>query len=378
MGIMQIFYGRPSYTIHNDNVSVFITVQGGHLVAQYRHGKRSINPFFIAPWWDEALLKDTDEIMNVLRGDFFCFPFGGTGEPFKGKKYPIHGETANRSWDFGSVSEAGNEKHISLTMDLDYDRGSVEKLISLSEGEPVVYNTHIIRGFEGKMPLGHHPTLQLPEKEGSGIIDFSNPVLGYTPPVPFEEAKMGGYSLLKPGTEITDRAGVPNVFGGCVDITRYPLPMGYEDLALFLSDNEKEFVFTSVSVPEEGYLYFQLKNPRVLAQTLFWMSNGGRHYQPWNGRVRAVLGVEEITSFFHYGISKSSENNFLQEKGFKTCFNIEGKLPAEIKLIMGLIPIERNFKGVADIVKKSESMITIIGKGDEKIDVPCRVDFLLN
>ena len=161
-------------------------------------------------------------------------------------------------------------------------------------------------------------------------------------------------------------------------MTRYPLPMGYEDLAFFVSDNEKEFVFTSVSVPEEGYLYFQLKNPRVLAQTLFWMSNGGRHYQPWNGRVRAVLGVEEITSFFHYGIGKSSENNFLQEKGFKTCFNIEEKVPAAIKLIMGLIPIEKNFKGVADIVKKSESMITIIGKGDEKIDVPCRVAFLLN
>jgi hypothetical protein len=73
---------------------------------------------------------------------------------------------------------------------------------------------------------------------------------------------------------------VPTVEGGTVDLTRYPTPSGFEGLVCFVGDQRKDVCFSSVSVPAEGYLYFQLKNQKHLAETVFWMSNGGRHYPP--------------------------------------------------------------------------------------------------
>jgi hypothetical protein len=92
--------------------------------------------------------------------------------------------------------------------------------------------------------------------------------------------------------------------------------------------------------------------------------------------VYSVLGAEEITSFFHYGIEASVGKNKFQERGHQTCCTIDGKHPFEVRLIMGLVPINTNFTGVSDVVKKDDSTVTILGRGGEKIDVPCRVDFL--
>ncbi|MBA7524551.1 hypothetical protein ES705_16692 [subsurface metagenome] len=85
MGAIKTYYGQPSYTISNKKVQVFITVQGGHLTALFNNDGKEVNPFFIAPWWEEARQEGLDEIVNVLRGDFFCFPFGGNEEPYEGK-----------------------------------------------------------------------------------------------------------------------------------------------------------------------------------------------------------------------------------------------------------------------------------------------------
>jgi hypothetical protein len=375
MGIIRSFFGQPSYTLENDGIKVAVTVQGGHLTAEFGTGKGFVNPFFVAPWWSEARVDEAPDVLSVLRGDFFCFPFGGGEDPDRKITYPAHGHTACDPWDFVSIEEGGGEKKLHLAMDLAGGE-KIQKRILLRMDEPVVYIDHVIEGFRGKMPLGYHPTLKLPDQEGSGIIDMSSPITGFTPPAPFESPGAGGYNHLKPGTEITDRSKVPTMDGAAVDITRYPTPRGFEDLVMFISDPQLDFAYTAASVPENGYLYFQLKNPKVLAQTVFWMSNGGRHYAPWNGRVTSVLGMEEVTSFFHYGIQKSVENNSFREQGWNTAVDFDGKSSVHIKLIMGLVPVKKGFRGVEDIVRENEKTLKISGRGGKKIHVPCRVDFL--
>jgi len=377
MGIIKTLYGEPSYTIGNDDVETYITVKGGHVTANFNLKGKKINPFFIAPWWNEKKYEKQDEIINVLRGDFFCFPFGGNDEPYKGKSYPVHGKTSNDCWDFKGLKGGEIEKEIILAMDLDEAGSNVEKHIAINKGEAVIYSKHVIKGFNGKIPIGHHPTIKLPDRENAGFVDISEPITGFTTPIPAEDPKSGGYSRLKQSTEIKDRSKVLCTDGETFDLTRYPTPKGYEDIVIFISNERDDFAYSSISLPIEGYLYFQLKDPRVLSETLFWMSNGGRHYPPWNGRVASVLGLEEITGFYHYGIKKSVDDNILQKKGFKTYLDINSNESFEVKFIMGLVPIERDFKGVQDIVRKDSSTITIIGKGKEKIDVPCKVDFLL-
>lgn len=379
MSIIHTYYGQPSYTLKSSLADVQISVQGGHLTANYYNEsgeRKKITPYFIAPWWEEAPYSGQDEILKVLRGDFFCFPFGGNEEAYNNRKYPVHGETANRNWDFVSHTETASESEIVLTMDLAIDKGTVDKTIKLVKDEPVIYSTHTVKGFSGSAPVGHHPILKFPQVPGAGIIDISPPITGFTTPKAIEDPASGGYSRIKPGEEITDMTCIPCMDGSSIDISRYPTSFGFEDIVVFISNPEPEFVYSAVSVPSEGYLYFQLKNPKVLAETLFWMSNGGRHYEPWNGRIRGVLGLEEITGFYHYGIKASTGKNFFKDKGYKSSIAFTESSRFDIKLIMGAVPVSKNYKGVKDIIRKDNAAITILGRGGEHTDVPCRVDFL--
>jgi hypothetical protein len=193
-------------------------------------------------------------------------------------------------------------------------------------------------------------------------------------PINVPEGK--GYALLKPDAEIADISKIPTVYNDFVDLRRYPMPKGFEDVVIFVNDSSKDFTFSAVTIPEEEFLYFQLKDPKVSAETLLWMLNGGNFNPPFDGRGFGVLGVEEVTGYFFYGIMPSIETNPMQEKGYKTYSEMKATDTFDVKLINGVIPVDRGFKGVEDIVKKDAATITIMGRGGEKIDVACNVDFL--
>jgi hypothetical protein len=143
----------------------------------------------------------------------------------------------------------------------------------------------------------------------------------------------------------------------------------------FASDPSREFCFSSVTFPSEGYLFFQLKDPRQLSSTLLWRSNGGRHYPPWSGRVRGALGLEEITAYFAFGARQSAEPNPFSRRGWRTCLELRQDRPTEVRLIMGLAGVPAGFQGVRDITRDAGAVL-IHGLGGETLRVPCRLDFL--
>jgi hypothetical protein len=368
-------FGQPCYVLANGNIRVSITVQGGHLRASFPHRGGEANPFFLAPWWNEAPLATDDPITQVLRGDFFCLPFGGNADPYLGVKYGVHGITASGGWELLPAGRREDEKERELALSLPAYGGEVRKRVRLDPEAAVLYCEHRIAGIAGRLPGGHHAVLQFPAAEGSGRIDLSEPVAGFTFPEPLERPAGGGYSLLQPNVEIADRTRVPTVYGDTVDLTRYPLRGGHEDVVQFVSDTAREFCFSSVTFAEEGYLFFQLKDPRVLSSTLMWRSNGGRHYAPWSGRVRGALGLEEVTSYFAYGPKQSAEPNPLSKRGWRTCLELDREKPTEVRLIMGLAAVPAGFTGVRDITRDGRSVL-IHGQAGERLRVPCRVDFL--
>src|SRR5207249_1604720 len=70
---------------------------------------RKIAPLSVAPWATEKLDKSTPPIIRILRGDFFCMPFGGNKTPYRGRgrieRHPIHGETANANWTLRQIRQ---------------------------------------------------------------------------------------------------------------------------------------------------------------------------------------------------------------------------------------------------------------------------------
>ena len=379
MNIIENKKGQISYTLANHFTRVFITVQGGHLSASFRCGNQWIDPFFYAPWSKGGRKEDSDWILHVLRGDPFCLPFGSGKDLYQGKQYPHHGKTANGLWQYQSWDSDQQRKTLRLSQSLDYDEGEVEKNITLFEESPLVYDQHCIKNFFGKTSLGHHHIFHLPYPEKEAIIDMSDPLTGFSTPIPAYHPREGegietGYSWIQHDREINDWHKVPCIDGSCLDLSRFPIPKGYAEIVQFISNSKNDFCYSAISVPKKGFCYFQLKDPKVLASTMFWISNGGQYNFPSSDKVDSVLALEEMTGYFHFGRKKSVEKNPLSQQGYKTYVSLSDLV--NINMIYGIFSIPENFQGIKNIIRKDNQTIEIIGKQGEKFDIPCRIHFL--
>jgi hypothetical protein len=118
---------------------------------------------------------------------------------------------------------------------------------------------------------------------------------------------------------------------------------------MLMGKPSRTFGWSAVTFPQERWVFLQLKNPAVLRHTVLWHSNGGRHYAPWSGRHRGVLGLEETTSYFHLGQAESAQPNALNRAGFPTAVMLSPKKPLRVAYIFAVAAIPRGFDIVADV-----------------------------
>jgi hypothetical protein len=228
----------------------------------------------------------------------------------------------------------------------------------------------------GPMDVGHHATLRFPDAPGSGIVSTSPFIYGQVLPEMFEHPAQGGYQALLPGAEFKSLSSVPALDGSTADLTRYPARRGFEDLVLLTSDPEHELAWTAVTFPGEGYVWFALKNRRLLASTVLWISNAGRHYPPWNGRHACVMGLEEVTAYFHLGLAESAAPNPLSKRGIPTALRLKPDEPVAIPYVMAVARIPKGFDRVRRIATDGEGVVLEPTKG-KGVRVPLDVGFLL-
>jgi len=371
---LETKFGQPSWRIATPEVAAFVTETGGHLgPVTFRLGTKRIQPLAIAPWAEESTPASLPSILKVLRGDFFCLPFGGNATPFRGERHPVHGETANRRWTLRH--EGPGELHLSLSTRI--RRGQVEKFVFLRPGQTAVYQRHVLHGFSGPMNFGHHAMLKFPDIAGSGRVSTSRFVIGQVAPLLLEHPADGGYSCLRVGARLKSLEKVPLANGGWTDLRHYPARRGFEDLVLLASDDRQSLAWTAATFPEEGYVWFALKDPRVLRQTVFWLSNGGRHYAPWNGRHVNVLGLEEVTAYFHYGLAESAKRNPLSTRGFPTSHRFDRETPLVVNYLMAVAAIPKRFDRVAAMVPAADRRaVRLVACSGSAVQVPLDLDFL--
>ncbi len=136
-----------------------------------------------------------------------------------------------------------------------------------------------------------------------------------------------------------------------------------------------DFAWTAAAFPKEGYVWFSLKDPRVLQSTVFWISNGGRHYTPWNGRHVNVMGLEDVTSYFFLGISPAEKPNPISREGFKTFTKFDPKKPTSINYIMAVAAIPHDFERVKKIIPDTHG-VTLVSPAGHRIPVKLDLTFL--
>ena len=368
--------GAPSWRFSSDLVAAHVVPRGGHLApVTFRTPAGDIQPFSIAPWAEEPLAPDTPDLLKTLRGDFFCAPFGGNGTPWRTERHPPHGEVASSVWTSPQVSAPQpGVQCFEATLAQTVRPGTATKHIELRDGETNLYLRHTLSGMSGPMCLAHHAMLKCPDGD-PGHIALSPYRTGQVFPAQFENPSIGGYSALKQGARFTRLEAVPLLSGESTDVTRFPARDGFDDLLMVTTRPCTQPAWSTVSFPAHGYLWFSLRDVNVLKSTVLWLSNGGRHYAPWNGRHRRVLGVEDVTANFHFGLAESVQPNDRSKRGLPTQLRLNPKKPTIVNYIMGVVPIPPNFDGVKTIRFKPR-LIRLTSHSGATVDHPVDSSFL--
>ena len=378
----KVIHSQASVVLTSADVSVAITERGGHMapVTFFPKSDRPVQPYHISPWQDEKLIFDVP-VLGPLRGDFFCMPFGGNSDEVSGEKHPPHGEVAGSDWTLSGMPRSSNGvTSMELTLQPKVRPGKVTKRVLLVDGQSVVYTQHLIEGMSGRMPLGHHATLAMPQKEGALRVAHSPIRFGLTNPGVFSDPAKGEYQSLAIGAKFTDLKHVPTLWKTPTetDCSMFPARVGYADLLSLFSvpsaDLKGAPAWVTATNVEAGYVWFAFKDPELLPTTIFWIENHGRHGSPWNGR-NNCLGIEDVCAFFADGLAPSTKPNIVSDAGIPTSVELSKSKPTAINYIQGVARIPAGFEQVKTI-EFSAGQATFVSTTGVKVTIAVKHEFL--
>lgn len=378
---METVASQPCWVIENDTVRLAVTQRGAHLapVTFYRSDARTIQPYYVSPWQDEGL-KIEPPVLVPLRGDFFCLPFGANGAPYEGMRFLPHGEPAGAPWTLLGTTKAGAATSLTLELRTEVPPGKIVKTIHLVDGQNVIYSQERLEGYTLKTSLGHHAILYVPEKEGSLRVATSKTRFGMTAPSLFSNPVNREYQSFAIGRRFEHLSEVPLAWKDTApaDCTSFPARTGFADLlAVFSEPAEKlprQIAWTTVTNQDGGYLWFALRDPRILPTTTFWIENHGRHSVPWNGRNRC-LGLEDICGYFAEGMPISAQPNDLNAQGIPTALELDARRPTFLNYVQGVAKIPADFRMVRD-VEFGAGVLTFTSVTGQKVTEPVDFEFV--
>jgi hypothetical protein len=133
-------HGEPSLTISSDTVSAAMTTRGNHIApVNFHFGEKSMNPYSLAPWLP-GTHQGIDPLLDVLRGGFWCLPFGAQPDGL------AHGEVARGDWEIVEAHDHAVTLHMHA-QDIDVD---VRKTVSVRDGQHGIElpaGTHVLMSF---------------------------------------------------------------------------------------------------------------------------------------------------------------------------------------------------------------------------------------
>lgn len=364
---LKTVHGEPSLCISNDSVTAWMTLRGNHIAPVTFHSAAGdISPYSLAPWVSGEN-PDRDAVLDVLRGDFWCLPFG---EQPNG---PTHGESASEPWTPARITPS--EAHVRLNFNDNHSQ--IDKIVSVREGQSALFQEFSISGLQGDFPYGTHPILDLSTfpagtaRISVGQLRWASVVTGI-----FSDPALGEHQILAEGATFENLAAVPAADGGSVDLSRYPTAVAHEDLVMLTQAGDSHgFAWTAVSVP--GYVWLALKNVQDFPSTLLWVSNGGRTQSPWDGTHVGRLGVEDVCSYFHRGLEESRKNH-LSHLGIATTKPFTANQKTTLRTVQAVAPTGQDFGKVVAVETPRDGIIRIMDEQGLSCDAKIDWQFVLH
>ncbi|PDQ22797.1 hypothetical protein CN311_02005 [Mesorhizobium sanjuanii] len=362
-------------TIEAKGISVSVDLAVGHLsdMAVDIDGRR-LKPLHRAPWIDEpreTLPQDLPEGTMHLSGDFLCAPFSRSDV----EAAPLHGWTANSPWDVVASEATGDGWRATFRLRRKVMGAAVDKILTLHDGHPFLYQEHVFSGGSGAISVAHHPMTAM---RNGGRLAFSPKRFAATPDDPLEPDPARGRFRLAYPARSADLTRFPAADGGTLDLGDYRMDLEREDFLTLVEADHGGLGWTALARHAEQDLVLVLKNPAELPVTMLWISNGGRDYAPWSGRHRGVLGIEDGRTAL--GHAASLGDNWLKREGVATAFALAEGRSLSFRHVIGALPQSRegsqnNGEPPRDIVT-GHGMMHVLAAESTMRDVAFDSDFL--
>lgn len=320
--------------------SLNVLAQGGMLAdVTLKIGEgREIAPFYQAPWLGDGQSLDP-ELLENLRSEFPCVPFGGTYpldsvtpewrtalsyDPTAGESTLdetdelLHGAGCVGTWDLMQRSET------SIRIGVDYPESSVfarlERQISCDpRAARIEFVLDIFARSKGRRPIGIHPNLAFPDIAGALQVEPADFRFGAIHPAGPE----AGVSRAKAGGFFEALDAVPLGAGGIGPFDRLPFSHSTEEILQLCGMTEGRVRLTNHA---DQTAYTLTWDERIIPSLQLWISNRGRAGPPWNGR-NMCLGVEPLAGVFDLGTRAGVSENPINQRGVPTAVDLAPEAP---------------------------------------------------
>lgn len=357
-----------SFSARGISVSVDLSV-GAIADLIITHGGRVLRPLHRAPWINEpsdSLPSDISPGLSRLSGDFLCAPFGTSDV----ETAPAHGWTANAAWDVVSSSAVDGGWQVRLRLSRPIMGAVVDKILTVRDDHPFLYQQHDFQGGSGEISVAHHPMSRMAD---GGRLAFSPKRFAQTPATALEPDPTRGRYLFAYPAQVEDITHLPTRDGGSMDLTIYRNEDRREDFVALVEAEHDGPGWTALARQAEQDMLLVLKNPRDLPVTMLWFSNGGRDYAPWNGRHLGVLGIEDGRAV--PGHAASIGDNALKRQGVPTTFTLQTGKTVSFRHVLGALPLTNGGVPPAGISTVDDVLIASFAGGKE-LRAPLDTSFL--
>jgi hypothetical protein len=359
-------HGAQSFLMKGSLVSVAVTETGGHMTAEFDLGDRKVSPYAFCPWLPSEVNTELPVLLTHLRGDFFCLPFGPQDEGAP------HGDPANGIW----LREESEEDELRLSMQTSDTGCRVTKSVRIHPEQTAIYLTNSVEGLIGPWSYGSHPILDFSKlAENQGRVSCSAFRWASVYHGVFADPAGREYQALRPGARFEALDRVEMIDGGHADLTCYPARKGFEDLVMMVHETGDDSPFAWTACVLDGYVWFSLKRPQDFPVTLFWISNGGRHSEPWDGRHLARLGIEDVCSYFCDSVEQSRKD-LLRDEGIQTTREFDGS-QVDLRLIQAVAAVPDGYGKVVSIIPL-EGSVCLLDESGEEVTVGLDWEFLVS
>ena len=285
---------------------------------------REVSPLHVAPWGQDPNRATLPTILQELRGEWPCVPFGSdglrslpegwsaTGDSFEGAEVP-HGHSSNVHWSWGTCDDGEANLHCIYPQHHPV-RELRRRIVPDPRAAAIDITLEIRVDRPCKLPIGLHPTFRLSPEPGSveletGTYDHVRSFPGDVEP---------GAALFQSDRRWGTLQAIQARDGADIDAARVPLAQSTEEL-LQLVGSDGTF---ALHYRHEGFRARLRWQKEHFPSLLLWYSNGGRQTYPWDGR-HLALGVEPICSAFDLGPAVSAGVNPIQTAGCPTSMQFD-------------------------------------------------------